>query len=232
MPRVTKGAFSSANPPKFTDDELGQLRACLGGVISPETLAQAWELRQAYFNIVSGKEQMPTLAEVNALLLDWVRSIEAVENVALSASSGGDKARADQALRQLHGAEYGESVGELVRAVIRLRTIVGKTLDDDANIADIRSWRAAGLRAVLWFLHEPVEGGVQRGEGLGLAMGPGVGRGAPRLLGFLSVITSREISGDDVRNAIVFMTKHDRMPKRGNRPSGFGTTLTEYPEVW
>ncbi len=232
MPRVTKGVFSSANPPKFTDDELGQLRACLGGVISPETLAQAWELRQAYFSIVSGQEQMPTLAETNALRRNWVRSIEAVEKVALSASSGGDEARADQALRQLLGAEYGESVGELVRAVVRLRTIVGKTLDDDANIADIRSWQAAGLRAVLWFLHEPVEGGVLRGKSLGLAMGSGAGRGAPRLHDFLSVVTSRRISGDDVKNAIDFMTKHDRMPKPGNSPSGFGAAVTEYPVIW
>ena len=232
MPRVTKGAFPSANPPKFTDGELGQLRACLGGVISPETLAQAWEIRKAYFNIVSGQEQMPTLSEANALRLDWVRSIEAVEQVALSAGRGGDKARADQALRQLLGAEYGDSVGELVRAVIRLRTIVAKTLDDDANIADIRSWQAAGLRTVLWFLHEPVESGVRRGESLGLAMGRGAGRGAPRLHDFLSVITSREISGDDVKNAIDFMTKRGRMPQPGNSPSGFGTTLTQYPEVW
>ncbi len=232
MPRVTKGVFSGVKPLEFSDDELGQLRACLGGVISPETLAQAWELRQAYFNIVSGKEQMPTLAEVNTLRLDWVRSIEAVEKVAFSASRDGDHARADQALRQLLGVEYGESVGELVRAVIRLRTIVGKTLDDDANIADIRSWQAAGLRAVLWFLHEPVEGGVRRGVSLGLAMGRGAGRGAPRLHDFLSVITARRISGNDVKNAIDFMTKHDRMPKLGNRPSGFGSTLTEYPEVW
>ncbi len=232
MPRVTKGAFTSANPPKFTDHQLSLLRACLGGVINPGTMEQAWELRKTYFNIVLGQEQMPTLRVVNALRLDWVRSIEAVEKVALSASSGGDKARANQALRQLLGAEYRESVGELVRAVIRLRTIVGKTLDDDAYIADIRSWRAAGLRAVLWFLHEPVEGGVRRGVSLGLAMGPGAGRGALRLHDFLSVITLCKISGDDVRNAIDFLTKHDRMPKPGNRPSGFGTAVTEYPEVW
>ena len=232
MPRVTKGAFSSANPPKFTDDELGQLRACLGGVISPETLAQAWELRQAYFNIVLGQEQMPTLRVVNALRLDWVRSIEAVEKVAFSASRDGDHAHADQALRQLLGAEYGESVGELVRAVIRLRTIVGKALDDDANIADIRSWKAAGLRAVIWFLHEPVEGGVRRGVSLGLAMGPGAGRGAPRLHNFLSIITARRISGNDVKNAIDFMTKHGRMPRHGDSPSGFDAAITEYPVIW
>ena len=232
MPRVTKGVFSGVEPLEFSDDEHAQLCACLGGQITPKALEQARTLRHAYCTIVSMQEQMPKLTVVNALRLDWVRSIEAVEKVAFSASRDGDHARADQALRQLLGAEYSESVGELVRAVIRLRPIVGKTLDVDANIADIRSWRAAGLRAVLWFLHEPVEGGVRRGVSLGLAMGTGAGRGAPRLHDFLSVITARRISGNDVKNAIDFMTKRGRMPQPGNSPSGFGTTLTKFPDIW
>jgi len=232
MPRVTKGVFSGVKPLEFSDDERARLCACLGGQITPKALEQARSLRHAYCTIVSMQEQMATMAEVDALRLKWVRLVQSVEQVALSAGRGGEHNRADQALRQLLGAEYGESVGELVRAVIRLRTIVGKKLDDKANIRDVRKGEAAGLRTVLWFLHEPVEGGVRRGVSLGLAMGRGAGRGAPRLHDFLSVITARQISGDDVRNAIDFMTKHDRMPKRGNRPSGFGTTLTEYPEVW
>ncbi len=232
MPRVTKGVFSGVEPLEFSDDERARLCACLGGQITPKALEQARSLRHAYCTIVSMQEQMATMAEVDALRLKWVRLVQSVEQVALSAGRGGEHNRADQALRQLLGAEYGESVGELVRAVIRLRTIVGKKLDDKANIRDVRKGEAAGLRAVLWFLHEPVEDGVRRGVSLGLAMGPGTGRGAPRLLEFLSVITSCEISGDDVRNAIDFMTKHDRMPKLGNRPSGFGTTLTEFPKVW
>ncbi len=232
MPRVTKGVFSGVEPLEFSDDERARLCACLGGQITPKALEQARSLRHAYCTIVSMQEQMATMAEVDALRLKWVRLVQSVEQVALSAGRGGEHNRADRALRQVLGAEYGAAVGQLVDAAWRLRPIVEKKLDDKANIRDVRKGEAAGLRTVLWFLHEPVEGGVRRGESLGLAMGSGVGRGAPSLLGFLSVITSREISGDDVRNAIDFMTKHDRMPKRGNKPSGFDATLTEFPDIW
>ncbi len=232
MPRVTKGVFSGVEPLEFSDDEHAQLCACLGGQITPKALEQARKLRHAYCTIVSMQEQMATMAEVNALRLKWVRLVQSVEKVALSAGRGGEHNRADQALRQLLGAEYGAAVGQLVDAVIRLRPIVEKKLDDKANIRDVRIWQAAGLRIVLWFLHEPVEGGVRRGESLGLAMGSGAGRGAPRLHDFLSVITSRRIFGDDVKNAIDFMTKHGRMPKKGDSPSGFGTTLSDYPDIW
>ena len=232
MPRVTKGVFSGVKPLEFSDDERARLCACLGGQITPKALEQARSLRHAYCTTVSMYEQMATMSEVDALRLEWVRLVQSVEKVALSAGRGGEHNRADQALRQLLGADYGAAVGQLVDAAWRLRPIVAKKLDDKANIRDVRKGQAVGLRTVLWFLHEPVEGGVRRGESLGLAMGSGAGRGAPKLHDFLSVITSRRIFGDDVKNAIDFMTKHGRMPKKGDSPSGFGTTLSNYPDIW
>jgi hypothetical protein len=229
---VTKGVFSFTTPPEFTDDELSRLRACLGDQITSETLMQAMELRRVYFNFVSTQEQMATVADANALRFCWAGLMQSVKEVILSTNREGIHARGNRALCQLLGADYISAVGDLMDAAARLQISVGEELKDDANIADIRSGHAAGLRAVLWFLHEPVEGGARRGKSLGLVMGPGSGRGAPKLHKFLSVITSRRISGDDVKNAIDYLKKHDEMPKPGNRPSSFGAAITEFPKVW
>ena len=232
MPRVTKGVFYSADTPDFTNDELNRLRAALGGQLAPDILKQARELRSIYCNFLSMPLQMSTLAEADALRREWLSLLESVEQLVLSTTSGGSRKRADRALRQLLAPNFGAAAHALVEAAWKLRTIVQENLDDDANIADIRQGRAAGLRAVLWILYEPVGGGLRRGESYGLAMSSGAGRGSPKLREFLSAITAREISGDDVKNALRFMTKRNLMPKLGCRLSGFGTSVTEFPNIW
>lgn len=231
MSHITKGVFSNGSPPEFTRAELDQLCACFGGELAPAVLDQAWRLRQAYWLYISISEEMATLTDVNVIRREWAKSIRSIDALVASTARDGKHFGGDQALRQLLRG-YGRAVHELLTAASNLRAIVTQSLDDAANIRDIRNGEAPGLRLMLWLLHEPVEAGVRRGESFGLAMGPGTGRGAPALHMFLSIITQRKIDEDDVRYAIDYLKKHDRMPRPGNSPSGFGGPVTEFPDVW
>ncbi|MEO0644351.1 MAG: hypothetical protein AAFY47_13195 [Pseudomonadota bacterium] len=228
--KITKGVWAPIKTYPLNDEDRCELNKVLQDGLTAEREEVVAKLRYVGEIYVEQFTKMPTVEEIEK---HRVKLRERISDLLLAlADNKPEYIYLNQSLRYVL-PRFGALVSDHAQSAMALYEALRQPLEIERNTTVTRSGEAAGLRAVLWFLHEQIEQGGSRADWLGLAMGTGKGRGAKRLHRFLKVVLMRTVTSDQVRSAMDFLTspKCDPPLGGGNKPSGFGGPLTDMPSV-
>ena len=230
--RYTTAVFAGHAPSiePFGDDEIARITAALGNAPEDWILESCFELRCLYINAIHLAQQTARVREVRARRDTILKQIDDILALARSGAVGGDEQPLQDALRQRYKASFCVAYDQFLHAAIDVREALAPPFELGEDTADVRPGHHIGLKNVLWALRQEVDGGKRRGEDWGLAMGTGDGRGARKLHEFLSVISGRTVTPDDVRNAAVGIRDWEAEDRavEGSRSSRFELVGTEF----
>jgi hypothetical protein len=227
---ITTGVSDGVDPPPFDDEERRSLEECLGRCTDAGLLCELLELRGIYLYYLHMADRLTEEKDAAQLREDIQTEVQRVLALFARTADRGKDERTGMTLRTIYGREFADSFSALVEAAIRVRDVLAAPPEHAAHVVNLPSGHAAGLRALLWYLDEPLETGKRRGETYGLHMGAPEAGYTNDVQQFLGVITMRPVTWDDVRYARHRLNAIGG--QAGNYPSGFPGPVTSLPNVW
>lgn len=160
---------------------------------------QIFKLRIEYFDDIAAAEQATPVREVEELRKELMSAAQRLWKFRIEISDSIQKERAFHHLVWYRGGAIRDSFDAATESALQLLNDLSMEADGFALKADVREPRVFALKCLVGRV---VATQPDRAEPLGKAWGVGISGGSNPLVRLLAFITERDLSPNDVKNAI------------------------------